>query len=46
MNKIPYIAPLLRCIDAKLEQSFLTSGSGENANPGDGWWDDDDSFNN
>jgi hypothetical protein len=37
-SKKPYLAPALREGSLSLEYSFLTSGTGENANPEDGYW--------
>lgn len=38
-EKKPYLAPALRDSSLCQEYSFLTSGTGENANPEDGEWD-------
>lgn len=35
-----YVAPAFREGTLSLEYNFLTSGTGENANPEDGAWDD------
>jgi len=45
MDKKTYAVPALRCFNACLERNFLTSGSGEDAKPGEGWWDDDEPLN-
>lgn len=45
MEKKTYSAPLLREIPVLMETSFLASGSGEDATPGDGFWDDEDGLN-
>lgn len=42
MEKKQYLAPVLRDIQICQESCFLASGNGEDANPGDGLWDDDD----
>lgn len=42
MEKKQYLTPLLRDIPIRVESSFLTSGSGEDATPGDGLWNDED----
>ena len=41
MNKLPYDAPALRVVDARLELSFLQSGGEGNIDPGtdDPWGD-------
>lgn len=41
MEKKKYFAPVLRDIPLSQESCFLASGNGEDANPGDGLWDDD-----
>lgn len=41
MEKKKYAAPVLRDIPLCLEFCFLASGNGEDANPGDGLWDDE-----
>lgn len=41
MEKKKYAAPVLRDITLCQESCFLASGNGEDANPGDGQWDDD-----
>ena len=45
MEKKTYSAPVLRDIPNYQESSFLASGNGEDATPGDGLWDDDDDTN-
>lgn len=44
MEKKLYSAPLLRMLEARPEINFLTSGSGEDAHPEDGLWNDDEQF--
>ena len=41
MDKKRYLAPLTRFVSPQWESSFLTSGSGEDAFPDAGEWDDD-----
>jgi len=42
MDKKEYAAPVLRDIPVRQESCFLASGTGEDATPGDGLWDDED----
>lgn len=38
MEKKTYLMPALREISYRADDNFMTSGTGENANPEDGYW--------
>lgn len=37
-KRVLYVTPALRYVALSLDENFLTSGSGENADPKDGNW--------
>jgi hypothetical protein len=38
MEKSSYLVPAMRVVSLLADDNFMTSGTGENANPEDGYW--------
>lgn len=38
MEKRSYLVPAMRVVSLLADDNFMTSGTGENANPEDGYW--------